>query len=312
MKKVISITFGFVGTVIGAGFASGKEILLYFGDTSFLSPLLAGLFMGVLAYVFCRIGTETNGNPYSFFGKFRKIFSFFVLISNFLIFSATLAGSEEILFLLFRRNGGAVLTAIATLLLVLLGKKNRLADTLPVAVIVLSLLVVLFRTEVILPQGKLSPLSCGLYAGMNMISGGFYLANASQDCDEKQCRRIALLSDILLSVLLETVYLLASPYEGNFPVIEAAKQAGTETFSYVVLYLSMLTTCTGTLTVLTKKEVKRSLGFTSLGLLFCCLGFSFFVKNVYPFIGTIGLILSIVCIARYIYVNFVQVSPALR
>ena len=46
----------FVGAVVGAGFATGREIIVFFGDLGILSPVLAGVLMGAFAGLFIAAG----------------------------------------------------------------------------------------------------------------------------------------------------------------------------------------------------------------------------------------------------------------
>ena len=124
MKKTLSICFAYVGTVIGAGFATGQEILLYFGESSIVSVLLAGCMLGFFCYVFLVIGTRNN-NPYSPFFKFATPVKFIVKISNVVIYCATIAGSEMVFYNIFNIYGGSIITTLVSIIFVL-GNPKRM------------------------------------------------------------------------------------------------------------------------------------------------------------------------------------------
>ena len=52
MKRVLSVSFLIIGTVIGAGFASGREIVTFLGERP--SPWLA-LLGGIATFAFCAV-----------------------------------------------------------------------------------------------------------------------------------------------------------------------------------------------------------------------------------------------------------------
>ena len=69
-KNSFRLTFTFVGTMVGAGFASGREVAAFFGETSLFGVVLAGLLTGALSFVFMELGRLSKGDIMGgFFGK---------------------------------------------------------------------------------------------------------------------------------------------------------------------------------------------------------------------------------------------------
>ena len=64
MKKVIKAVALFIGTVVGAGLASGKEIAVYFNGLNPLTTIFSGVFLGFFCSLFmfslsiCRVVDE--------------------------------------------------------------------------------------------------------------------------------------------------------------------------------------------------------------------------------------------------------------
>lgn len=305
MKRSIAVSFGFAGTVIGAGFASGKEVMLYFSETGVASPLLSALFLGVLAYFFCEIGRNTGGDGYALFGKGKKIVSFFVKTVSALIFCTTVAASEEAFFSLFGVHGGSVVTVFLSLLTLYANKKISTAvSVLSVLAIVVLLGALFFRSETYIPRGKFSPFSSFLYAGMNMLTGGFFICEKSGDLTRKDSATTAITSFFLLSILLLAVFMLSktSP-NAIFPMMSAAEKAGFGAVGPIILYLAMYTTCNGTLTVAVGKKLFLALIVCSLSLLVSCIGFEKLIKTIYPMIGTAGCGVCIAMVIRYMKIS---------
>ncbi len=300
MKKSISVAFGFVATVIGAGFASGKEILLYFSGTNAFTPLLAGVVLGALAYLFCEMG-RTDGGIYSYFGKGKKALVYLIRTANFLVFCTTTAACEDVVFSLFGFHGGAVLTVLMTLMTLFVSKKAMGAVSFfCVAGILVMLFVVFFKTDIVAPRGKFSPLSSVTYAGMNMLTGGFFIATSVRDFSRKQSVSVALISCTILSVLLIVVFLLCSDKEEElFPMISAAEQVGLGYVGLVILYIAMYTTCNGTCFVAANDNVEKALLIATLSLGISCFGFEKLIGAVYPIIGAVGCGVITLCAALY-------------
>ncbi len=74
MKSVLKITFAYLAAIIGAGFASGSELLIYFvqyGRLSFLGVVLTSIGFGIIIYHFLYLGHK------------YKIYSFSKLLCKF-------------------------------------------------------------------------------------------------------------------------------------------------------------------------------------------------------------------------------------
>lgn len=300
MKKSIAVAFGFIGTIIGAGFASGKEILLYFSGANAFTPLLAGVILGLLAFLFCEMG-RTNGGIYSYFGKRKKALLVIIKTANVLVFCTTTAACEEVVFSLFGFHGGAILTVLLTLLTLFVSKKGMgVVSFFCVVGILVMLFIVFFKTDIACPQGRFSPLSSLTYAGMNMLTGGFFIAASVRDFSRKQSVITSLLSGTVLSILLTVVFLLCFD-KGNelFPMISAAEQVGLGTVGLVVLYISMYTTCNGTCFVAADNDIEKALLVATLSLGISCFGFEKLIGAFYPIIGAVGCGVIALCAALY-------------
>lgn len=303
MKKTIGVAFGFVGTVIGAGFASGKEVMLYFSDCGILSPFLAALLLGLFAYLFCEIGRITNGDGFALFGKGKLLLSCFIKGAAVLVFCTTIAGCEEVFYTLFGFHGGAIITVIISLIALFAHKSvTSLISVLSVLAIVILLILILSRSQVTFPQGKFSPLSSFLYAGMNMLTGGFFISAKTSSFTKKESFVTAVISFLLLSSMLLTVFLLCEmSASAVFPVLAAAEKIGLGTVGAVILYLAMYTTSIGTLSVAAEKKLYVALLICSLALTVACFGFETLIKKIYPAIGTAGCVITVLVIGLLVY-----------
>lgn len=101
MKK-LEIAFVIVGTIIGAGFASGKEIYLFFysyGVKGIIGALISTLIMGITAYKTISISKKNNIETYDQFMEFtiknktlrnilKTIINMFILITFYIMIAA--------------------------------------------------------------------------------------------------------------------------------------------------------------------------------------------------------------------------------
>ena len=89
IRNVLSVVCGYVAAVIGAGFASGQEIISFFvkyGKYSIIGVLLSCVIFSVFAYAVLSVCVEKNIETYSdylnnFFGyNIRKIVEIITLL----------------------------------------------------------------------------------------------------------------------------------------------------------------------------------------------------------------------------------------
>ncbi len=301
MKKVVAASFGFVGTVIGAGFASGKEIALYFGQSGVVTPALSGLILALFAYLFCETG-RTVGDPTALFPKGKKPFSICVELSNAAVFCTTVAGSEQTVLSLCGFHGGAIITVLLTLATLFFGKKISSAlSVVSVVAILVMIGYLFFASDIPLPTGKFSPLSASVYAGMNMLTGGFFISSMSRDFTKKDSVRTAVLTFFLLTALLLAVFCIGKNHtDETFPLLAAAEDLHVEKLGSAVLFLAMYTTCVGTMTVAGKNVPEKNLALASASLLVSCLGFEKLLSTLYPIIGVLGGFFCVVTAVFYL------------
>ena len=104
MKNILKIVFVIIGTLIGAGFASGKEIYTFFysyGEKGIFGIIISSLLIGIIIYNSLRIIKEKEIDNYKEFldeitpkGKnknfkkvIQKIINLFILISFYIMIS---------------------------------------------------------------------------------------------------------------------------------------------------------------------------------------------------------------------------------
>ena len=106
LTKIFQIATVFIGTIVGAGLASGKEITEFFtkyGLKSFLGIFICGIFYIIMSSIISKISINHNLDSYSdvinlispnILGKFTGLVTTFFLISS---ASIILAGSGALI-----------------------------------------------------------------------------------------------------------------------------------------------------------------------------------------------------------------------
>ena len=109
MKKILKAVFVIIGTLIGAGFASGQEIYLFFyqyGMNGILGIVISSLLLGFVTYKVLRISQENGVTNYkSFLERFIKkekhleifntIMNIFILITFYIMIAGFGAYFEQ-------------------------------------------------------------------------------------------------------------------------------------------------------------------------------------------------------------------------
>lgn len=135
MKRSLKIASAFIGIVVGAGFASGQEILQYFisfGYWGLAAALVATVLFGYFGMVLTRLGSRMNTIShedaiYAIGGKFLgKVIDYTLILTMFGILVVMIAGAGSIFSQQFEWNpvyGRIIMTVIVVLTIMLNVKK---------------------------------------------------------------------------------------------------------------------------------------------------------------------------------------------
>ena len=260
MRDTLSLFFIILGTIIGAGFATGKEIAVYFASHGLIFILFAFL-GGFLFYyannLYLNLSYYFPINSFTDFSRvvFKKaggVFNFFLNFSYFIICGSMFAGinaiSEYILPLNFPIL--SIITAIATLIICSKGiKAVAKANTVIMPLIVITIICIAImgitnNAGGVQPDNYvIAPFSAVIYVGMNVILSGVFLAIIGQNYTYKQNKLASILSSvvIIIIVLVVGLCLVLNPHllEVKLPLISLgfsiSKAAGI-TLSIIVWF----------------------------------------------------------------------------
>jgi len=333
-KKSIQIASTYVGTVIGAGFASGQEIMRFFsiyGEISFIAILLSTLIFIFAGIKIMELGQQYKTSAFQeliqkIFGRKAAIFIILFLLFAFLSTSvAMLAGAgalfEEQLNIPFRF--GVILTGVLTIFCVTYGIRRLLyvnAALVPTLVIFNCMIFIFtlgYHNHKIysishVPSTPLELVSTAIsYAAFNLILSIGVLGAIGNEIEDKEALvRGGTVGGITLGLLLASsnyCILVHSPkiFDYEVPVVYMVISMGKvfHLFYSFVVWGAIFSTLIADVFTLVEYGKKFSIDpFISaiivilIGSLFSRIGFSKIIGNLYPVLGLIGCLFLILII----------------
>jgi uncharacterized membrane protein YkvI len=330
------IAMAYIGTVVGAGFATGQEILQFFtrfGYSSFWGILISVLLFIIVGRKILLYGSKLNAKSYGvlidhIFGLASPLVNLYLAISFVLLCGAMFAGAGA----LFQEQwgipyfAGAVLTAVLTLLVTLWGVRGVLTiNTVIVPALVVFSILVFFHVvhqghiPVVslqdTPQEPFPIIRTGItYASFNLILSIGVLAPMGGAVKERKSLYLgSLLGGGILGALLlmgnySLLQYMPEVFHREIPQLLIVQQMGGFFIAVygLVVWLEIFTTAVGNLfavhTIAQEKYKTASIlpaaGATAAGLILCGLGFSNIVSWFYPALGIIGFVLSAIILIQ--------------
>lgn len=303
VSKCIKTSSVFIGTLIGAGFATGREILVFFGQSNPIVPILSAIICGGFCALFLIAGKKgLNVVPNT--GGRVMIGAFY--IATFIIFSAMIsAGNNLIEETLGIKFGGIYAIIIIAIICLLYDNGLKILNTLVVPLLIILLFILSSRLEVSDLPNKFNIQNAFAYAGLNMFLGGFLVVADGKDMNKNEIILSATITSIVLVLIILMVYIIVlNSHNAIMPVMDVAKALGFKVLSSIIIMLAIITTLAGSFSALTainnlKFNNKMYSGFFVVlkGALASLLGFKTIVDVGYPFVSIVGVIYTIVLIS---------------
>lgn len=237
-KEICKIAGAFVGVIVGAGFASGQEILQFFasfGSIGLWGCLVAGVFFVVLSMAFAGMGQKLKAESHkevinAMFGKHVGLV--FDVLITFFLFAVTvvmLAGAGSLLhqWLGVPELWGSILTTVLTVLIICLDVSSVIAFIGAVTPFLMLMTVVIAGYVLSTPHAGVEALDAAavaqpkgaghwliaalLYVSYNIVAGMPFLVIMG---GQASSRRVALWGGVVGGVLLTVLmlFIAASMY----------------------------------------------------------------------------------------------------
>ena len=315
MKKTLKTAFLYVGTVIGAGFSSGREIALYFKDLAPYNVAISAVFIGLFSFLFLtagRLHILPKGN----------LTRLLVFLSASISLISMLAGGEYLLRSMTTVPLLALVMALLGAVVVSGGiEKIKIANAIIVPLIVLAIAVIFFKIPHDYGTATFSILRPLTYSGLDVLLGGIIVGNEGEDMSLKETLLSSLTILIFLAFMLymlQTI-VLQDKNDSLMPVFAISSELGLQAVCGVLIALAIFTTLVSSLKIasdylifLCSKTRRllplatpdfKSVVVTSCLLIFYPLSFFGFKKIVgvlYPLNSALGIVIAFAVLVKVV------------
>ena len=300
-NNVLPLVCLIVGSIIGAGFISGREIVTFFGgqDALISSAACFICFTVVISFLLNVKNLENN----AVFGIFQPMILFFDLV----IASGMLASFDSVAQSVFGINKDIpTLSLVAVVLSNIIlykgvkGVEKANAILVPLMIAAVMVLVVAGGDFDIVPTGAIKPLDIISYVGLNTFTAALLFADAGKNLKAGENALAAIISSLVLSGLILLIS-VATCGAGKKVISSDVPLLTLAAGGSVIYYLYLISFSSGIFTTLLSShyplfcfvENKRFTFFNRFILSVAALGISrlgFYniVDKIYPVIGLFG------------------------
>lgn len=330
MKNVLKVVFVIIGTLIGAGFASGQEVYLFFfsyGMDGLIGILISSIIIGVVIYSTFNILNKYKINTYKDFlnillpknTKLKIIANFiiniFILITFFIMIAGFGAYFEQEIGI--NRLVGSLVLAIITFIVFMTSikgvvKVNELLVPILIGFIFIIGIISIKDTHILNLENYVIrtnytnfSLSAVLYSSYNsillipvLITLNNYVKN------KKQIFYISFISVIVTILLSIIIFLLLVRVDVDISKLEMPVVYVVSNMFKILRYIygviilgSIFTTAISLGVSFLQNTAKNKKGYTQIAIIMCItsviiskFGFSNLVSLLYPIFGYLGLI----------------------
>lgn len=331
MLEAVLIAGVYIATVIGAGFASGSELVSYFvkyGRISFFGLVLAAGMFGLLAAIITnRVRMTGVSDFYGYLdiimpkllaGLYRKLTALFMLV----VFIAMASGMGEALgdFFDISKSWGVLLLCLICYFVFRYNLKGLMAANGALSALIIAGIVGVCwyilnyrETRVFSSFSRITDnwVTAGAsYVSYNILTAGVILAEMGRGMKKKQSSMVGVLSGTAIFGLLLCLWVVINVYYGkiplgSIPMMTICKRQGTalSIIYMVVLFAAMLTTALSNgyavaqrLSQIVDKRIAVAI-VLCLGYFGAGFSFATFVDVIYRILGYLGAILVIFVLA---------------
>ncbi len=283
----------FIGSVIGAGFASGQEIQLFFKCSSDLLSVL----VSVVLFTLCplkiyldtyRLGISDYGEylrvKTGVFSGYFRIISILFSISSYCIM---VCGINTVFENIGINYAGIVFALLCFFMFFKELKALEIVNAVSTPVIIAGILLTAGKN---LPVFNIAGTKGIYYASYNILSCLPVLVSFNTYFkSKKQAMLSALVSGGLTGLLIYLIYLVIPGTQVEMPMLYAAENAGMTSFYTAVLILAMLTTSASSGMCFIKsapfRPLHSNLTLAAISILTIPFGFSEMVEKLFGFFG---------------------------
>lgn len=323
VRNILSVACGYVAAVIGAGFASGQEIISFFvkyGRCGIFGILIACVIFTVFAYAVLGLCVQRKIYAYSDFlhtffspraGTLSGALTLLFALTSVCVMTACAGEMGAALLGINRFIGSAVFALLCGVILFADSKSTMKINSLLGAIIVVGIIfcclyILRFREHQTFLNEASMALSGMSYAGYNLITAGAVLSSMSRCLKDRRSAALAsLASGIMLLVLMTLIWGVLGIYYGKINLGEIPMLTMTMrqnkalgAMYSIMLFFAVLTTgVSNGFTILDMKGDRFGRAYTVAVLMMCAVamsgaGFSRLINTAYRLCGYLGIILA--------------------
>ncbi len=325
--NVFIAAYSYIAALVGAGFASGQEILSFFvvyGKLGLLAIILSSVIFGYFAYFILNTCRRLNVSNYNelvsmaFKGRTQKFVSSLIFIFTCIVYCVMLACAGEMLHLLYgiKMIWGAAILSLVCALVLFTGKNSALKiNGILGAFIVLgicacTLYMLKYREHQTFLNEARAIVSGAGYAGYNLLGVGFTLAGLSSIINNRRSALfVGFLSGFAIFIMTCLMWALLSIYHkhialGEIPMLTMAiRQNPTIVYIYsaILVFAVLSTAISSGFGVLDMCEnyvnrKKCTVVLAVSGVFASKIGFSSLINTAYRLCGYIGIFVIVALI----------------
>lgn len=250
MKDIFNCVMIYVGTVIGAGFASGKEIQEFFGHKlgafHIILAFLIFLFINVrlFAYIYDNKISDYNTLLSKTCPKQKIFFNIFSMIYSLLSYGIMCSGADSALKEFGLCCGGLFFSALCIFVFCFEIKGLSFVNLILTPIIILGILLIGARKitvftgeEVLYFADTIKYCSYNVFSCLPVIPSFYYFFSS-----RKKAYLSAILSSAVIFVLMLTIYFTIRGNISSLPMLKSASAVNLKWLYGLILLMSMFTT----------------------------------------------------------------------
>ena len=299
--KLFGSMFTIVGSMIGAGFITGKEIEVFFCSDLSLSGIYA-----CCVFFFLYIVVLSFSPP----SPIAKFFRGIVAVVCIVISACMTAALNSLYSKILRQSENVeiltIITVIFTFFICLkgMGAINVFSFfAMPFTVAAVFVLSVIYGKEFPVPvapsgcAGAFMPL---LYTGINCLLSSTIITDCAKNLNKPGKIFVAFSVSFFLFVSILRISVCIVGDGGEMPFINAVtKTAASSLIAFAITFFSIVTTLVSSLysafsLTKGKTSVLQKIALTLVAIMLSKFGFSLFIEKIYPVIGITGIIYLVI------------------
>ncbi len=320
LANILIVSYSYIAALIGAGFATGQEILCYFitfGKNGIVGIAAAAVLFSVFAYILLCAFIRLNIHSFTAFlslVRFKPAAKFIKLCTGtfaFTVYAVMLSACGTMLGLIFGIPiyAGSFICAVICAALFCRGTEGIfdfngiIGILLTIGISVCCFYMLRYREYHVFSQSTRALGSGCIYSGYNIISVTPVLAVLSRRLKSRSdAAAVSITSGTALFILMLLIFALLSIYHGKIPLGEfpmltlAARQSKLFSYIYALLLTgavisTMFSSGGSMIEIFSLHKRKRLILLVSLcGYLLSLTGFSGLVNTAYRIFGIIGIV----------------------